>query len=127
MKNPDNGQLWRDALDEGVKDALLADSLAGMLAYARRRRRRRMLGISAVAGALAVLLLLRLTLRSSNPQRPLTTERSPDTPAGNSQNAGLAQVHFLTDEELLSRFPGRPVALIGPPGDRRLVFLDNAP
>jgi hypothetical protein len=34
-------------------------------------------------------------------------------------------VRLLTDEQLLAMFPGRPVALIGPAGDQRLVFLDE--
>ena len=127
MKNPDHGELWRDALDEGVEDALAAASLAGMLAYARhRRRRRRLLGVSAVAAALGVLFCL--TTRLQNPSRgPLAAHQSPGVPTAAPEATGLAQVHFLTDEELLSRFPDRPIALIGPPGDRRLVFLDQTP
>ena len=31
----------------------------------------------------------------------------------------------MSDDELLAMFPGRPVALLGPPEDRRFVFLDE--
>ena len=126
MRSPDD-ELWRNSLDEEIGDDLAAESLAGMLAYARRRRRRRkVLGVSAVAGALALLLCV--ALRSSNPPRhPLAVAQPSSNSTSRSENPGHAQIHFLTDEELLSRFPDRPVALIGPPGERRLVFLDDVP
>jgi hypothetical protein len=34
-------------------------------------------------------------------------------------------VRFISDDELLSLFPGRPVALIGAPGQQQFVFLDH--
>jgi hypothetical protein len=35
-------------------------------------------------------------------------------------------IQFISEDELLAQFPGRSVALIGPPANRRLVFLDVA-
>jgi hypothetical protein len=32
------------------------------------------------------------------------------------------EVESINDEQLLALFPNRPVALIGPPGDQRLVI-----
>jgi hypothetical protein len=34
-------------------------------------------------------------------------------------------IRLVSDEELLAMFPGRPVALVGPPEDRKFVFLDE--
>jgi hypothetical protein len=34
-------------------------------------------------------------------------------------------VKFINDEELLALFPGRPLALVGKPGEQQLVFLDQ--
>ncbi len=35
------------------------------------------------------------------------------------------QTKMISDAELFALFPGRPLALIGSPGDQKLVFLDQ--
>jgi hypothetical protein len=34
-------------------------------------------------------------------------------------------VRVISDEELFALFPGRSLALVGPPGHQQLVFLDE--
>ncbi len=34
-------------------------------------------------------------------------------------------LEIITDEELFSLFPNRPLALVGKPGHQQLIFLDQ--
>jgi len=103
-------ELRRTSLLEGVK-------------FLRRQRRHRFalrLGLPA-----AVIFLCGLGIwlsRDSGQARHHVAmvqlpEKSPPSP-------GLsAHVKYISDDELLALFPNRPVALIGKPGQQRLVFL----
>jgi hypothetical protein len=51
-------------------------------------------------------------------------------PVAKGQGAGVSvatlnvpPLKFITDEQLLALFPGRPLALIGKPGQQQLLFL----
>gem|GEM_PF-1322696 len=58
--------------------------------------------------------------------RPVSVAESPA--AGVSAAAPKARpVKFITDEQLLALFPGRPIALVGQPGHQQLLFLDQPP
>jgi hypothetical protein len=37
-----------------------------------------------------------------------------------------APIKVISDEDLLALFPDRSMALLGPPGQQQLVFLDKA-
>jgi ferric-dicitrate binding protein FerR (iron transport regulator) len=122
MKNsPDHERLLQDALGEAdeFRRASLEHTLATVKQVHRRRRLRR-----AVAGGAAVILAVALWLRSNVPapvHRPEAGPRAVQT-AMNEKPA----IQFISEDELLAQFPGRSVALIGPPANRRLVFLDVA-
>ena len=125
-------------LDELLADSrfeeLRAATLEAGLATVRRRRRRRValrsagVAISLLACAALISLLLRRApgaehdeIAQANPA-PTGAVAGAESPI---HMAELSTVRHLTDNELLALFPGRPVALIGPPGHQRLVFLDE--
>jgi hypothetical protein len=92
----------------------------GLSCLRRQRRRGHFLraGLAAVAGLIAAALFIK-----SHPRTPgggssvqLASAPSPAT---------TSHVQFINDDQLLALFPDRSVALIGKPGEQRLVFLDQ--
>ena len=115
----ENETLLADVMGEELRTATLQQGLAAL----RRRRRRRRAGrallftLAPLAGAAALLVASR---------------RDAAPPSGNSAVAAHrtiegTSIRVLTDEELLALFKDRPVALIGPSGDQRLVLFDELP
>ena len=110
-----------------------ASSLNQMLESARRRQRQRQWRPVAVSAGVPAALALGLFLTRPHAPAPklVANVSSPvqTAPAGVAQpesaSVGKAVVHFISDDELLSMFPGRPVALIGAPGHEHFVFLDQ--
>jgi hypothetical protein len=103
-----------------------------MLAAARDRRHRRKVARLAILASLPLLLLFGLTLWFLKPPAAPTVRVQPQPPAKPSPPPSSAlvraepnSIHYLTDEELLTLFPGRKPALIGHPGNQKLVFLDG--
>ena len=93
-----------------------------LTAAAQRRRRRKARG--GVAGALLVSALLALAWRPWELATSPINERPRQIPYPESHSASFQEpVRYLSDEELLGLFPDRPVALIGPPQDQRLLVL----
>jgi len=109
-------QLLRDVLADDEVERLRASTLTEMLRAAGLRRQRRA-WISGAAGTLAVVMaILVLTHFPVHPPRGS---------AGPAQPLTRSPVSLIDDEQLLALFPDRPVALVGPPGDQRLLFLDG--
>jgi hypothetical protein len=130
--NPDrNKPLLNDLLSHRELEELRASTLDRGLALVRQRRRQRhtvrIVGIVAsLLGAVAVCWFL----VQSRPDHALMAQHPPaaasDAAIESPLTAGQpSDVRQLSDHELLDLFPGRPVALIGPPGQQRLVFLDE--
>lgn len=123
-----------DLLSGAELDTFRAASLEHLLAHAHRRRQRaertRTLRLVALP-ALALLAVVWLALpRSADREEASPTAQLPPGPPANVQSPETAsapgsRVHHLTDDELLALFPGRPVALIGPPGNQKFVLLDT--
>jgi hypothetical protein len=124
-------------------DELLSDDPLGRLREATLeqglllvRRRRRIRRIARTSGWIGILVALGITIpalfRSQPAHDHATQPTDPDAgaiaqtavepPVESDEETG---VRFLTDDQLLALFPGRPVALIGPAGNQRLVFLDE--
>jgi hypothetical protein len=134
-----NADRQTNPLDELLADSRLeelrAAALEAGLAALRRRRRRRVALRSAGAAisllAFAALISWMLFRRAPATEHDEVAQANPaSTGAVASAEspihmAELSTVRHLTDNELLALFPGRPVALIGPPGRQRLVFLDE--
>ena len=109
---PEHHQLLRDLIDDAGpaarRDAILH---AGHLALRRKRHLRhltRTLAVTVFTG-LAVLVISRLSV----PRQPAASSR----PA-----SAVTYVQEITDDELLSLFPGTPVGLAKIKGKQRLIF-----
>jgi hypothetical protein len=80
------------------------------------------LGVLLLTAGLAVWHQFRTqgleTIRVPQSSLAQSTQSEPPTVPGTS-------IRLLTDEELLSMFPGRAVALLGTGSQRQLVFLDE--
>lgn len=134
----DENQLWQDLVDDvapdGFRDALLHQTVTHAH---RRRRNRRLFAGAATIGAVAAALLLVSQRNDSGhlasispPTAPRDHETqgrkavsAPDSTQGNVVPG--THIRLVNDEELAALFPGRPLALIGPPGEQQLVFLDQ--
>jgi len=122
MKLSEKQKLLREILPgDDIADFERA-SLERGLADLRRQRRR---GHLVRAGALAAVvgfISLGIVLKQHNPVRESAANlQLPPAPAP----AVSDHVKFISDDELLALFPGRSVALIGKPGQQRLVFFDK--
>ena len=120
--DPRNQNLLNDVLAEAAPDDFRQSSLEWTLGLARRRRRIRYAvrtGSVALFLAAAVAGWLLVPVRhGSITARPTPAERrGSDNP--------VVTIETINDEELLAAFPDRPLALIGPPGQQDLVFLDQ--
>jgi len=111
--------LLTDLVAESADPAFRKAMLTHTLAVSRRRRVHRQLGATAlVALGLVLAAILPLAFRTAEHQ-PIAAAPPPPDPEPKPA------VRVLTDEELLSRFPDRAVALVGPPDRQRFVFLDT--
>jgi hypothetical protein len=112
MKRSEQDRLLGEIFaDEGV-ERLRAASLAGGLAALRARRRRR----TYVSGAAVSFAIAIAALVSTRRQPHVETTVRQTEPKTNA-------VQIINDEQLLALFPDRSVALIGRPGQQRLVFF----
>ena len=121
MKTPDHQELWRDALNDAAPDAYVEATLALTIVRARRARRTRH-AIRITAAVVAVLVGAHL-FRSTHTMVP--NDSAPALTAQSSEPKGIP-VRYLTDEELLARFPDQPVALVGSGSSREFLVLANA-
>jgi hypothetical protein len=125
MKRHKQDQLLNELLaGEEVSDFRRLSLARTLEAIQRRNRRGRALragGLAALPVLLATALVLVRLQHSAGPEsvRPLAPT---DVAPASTQSAS---VKAITDEELFALYPNRPMALIGPPGHQRLVFLDQ--
>jgi hypothetical protein len=103
-------------------DVRQATLRAGLSALRGRRVRR----YTARVATLLVPLLLAAGLIGFRLSRSLENEPRPGR-ASMEETIPGTKIHVLTDEQLLDLFKGRPVALIGPPGNQHLLLLDQSP
>lgn len=127
MNRLDQDRLLRDLFGGEELSTFRQASLDQGLALLRQRRRRRRLALRVCALACLPLALaagafVRQAILASTEH--LRTVSSPAL-SGSSATARLAPIKFISDEQLLDLFPGRPLALVGRPGHQQLVFLDR--
>ena len=121
MKTPfESEELLNEVMSP---DELRAATLERTLTAARRHRRVRRAAQGAIVVA-ALLIPATIALRERAPKNPAITENNLQS-APSTQTVPGTNIRIVSDEELLAMFPGRPVALVGPPQDRRFVFLDQ--
>jgi hypothetical protein len=149
MTPDDRDHLLRELLGDDSLENLRRDSLAAGLVALRARRRRR--AVLAGASAAAVLLLafalawpghpagdptangdatppsrLLAAVAEADPTATGATRLQPEAaPAEISPDTADNGVQLITDEELFALFPGRSMALIGPPGAQQFLFLGD--
>jgi hypothetical protein len=126
MKHSEHDRL----LNEIVTGEELADfreaSLQQALAAIRQQRRRQLsFRLGALAGVPVVVALAIVFSRSPKPPPRQVAAPNASPVAISSVQPRTAPVKLINDAELLALFPDRPVALIGKPGQQRLVFLDE--
>ncbi|MCB9913447.1 MAG: hypothetical protein H6827_10655 [Planctomycetes bacterium] len=130
MKPPKHNLLLTDLLAEDSLETVRCQSLERGVATTRRRRRRAR-WVKGVVAASAVVTVLGLLVprhrdtyaRKGNPESvpaPSTVVVTQSTVPGDSE-----PVRFISDEELLVLLADRSLALIGPPGRKEVVFLDQ--
>jgi hypothetical protein len=118
--NHDDQERWLDELVAGEEiSEFRRASLDRTLAAVRSRNRRRRAVRAGFLAAVPVVAAVILFLRMPGIERPKNPEAAP------AQRAEAPAVRQITDEELLALFPGRSLALVGPPGQQRLMFLDG--
>jgi len=125
MNHRDQEKLLKEILPpEDMADYRKSSLDHGLAGLRRERRRRHVTRISAVAVVL-LGLSLGILFSSRNPAPPehVTAQTSP--PSAPSSLAA-SHVDFINDDQLLAFFTNQPVALIGKPGEQRLVFLGKS-
>jgi hypothetical protein len=124
MKNHQKESFLREVLGDDRLAEFREQSLLKGIYLLRRERRRRLIFRTGLASAVVCVLLFSLTQRPKSP--PLQSNLAPVRPVHREPSAkSVTPVKHLTDDELFALFPNRPVALIGKPGNQRLVFLDG--
>jgi hypothetical protein len=126
MKPFDQDRLLSNLLAGDELSAFRRSSLEQGLALLRRRRRYRRVARWCLLASLPLAFAAGVFLAWPPPPevRPVSVAESPA--AGLSAAAPKARpLKFITDEQLLALFPGRPIALIGQPGHQQLLFLDQ--
>ena len=125
MNRSDKEKLLKEILpSEDANDFRQASLECGLARLRRERRRRNIVRVGSVAAVL-VFLFVGILLKSANPVRKAhapTLRAAPDAPS----NLASHHVDFINDDQLLEYFTNQSVALIGKPGDQRLVILGQS-
>jgi hypothetical protein len=126
MKHPEHDRLLNEIVTgeelAGFREASLQQALT---AIRRQRRRQRSLRLGALAAVPVVVALAIVFSRSPKPPLREIAASKASPVAVSSVQPQIAPVKLINDDELLALFPDRPVALIGKPGQQRLIFLDQ--
>lgn len=127
MNQHEQKTLLSEVLGGSEVDELRHDTLRCGLSALRWRKRRRVGAQIAAAVALPVVLGLAVVLYNDQPLRSRPSPSLQAMVSPNSSSAALApRIKTISDDELFALFPGRPMALIGKPGQQQLLFLDQA-
>jgi len=128
MNHRDHEKLLKEILPpediSEFRNSSLEFALSGLH---REHRRRRLVRLSSAAVVL-LFLFVSILLKSS---KPTQIEHASIQPIAQPAPANPASSHvdFINDDQLLaiiSSITNRPVALVGKPGDQRLVFLSES-
>ena len=128
MKPDEQDELLNELLSgEEVSDFRKASLERGLATMRSRRRQRR--AIQALVMVLLPLLAMAGILLHQRRGQPIRQVASVKPAAAVSVTSATTTrdegVKVITDEELFALFPGRSMALVGKPGEQKLVFLDG--
>jgi hypothetical protein len=119
-------RLLRQVLTDDKLEAVRQQSLQAMLVSGGCRRRRRSLRRASMIGLLSLMLLSLILTHRPPPRSATARHSSPAPPSLTSKNTNRShRIEIITDAELFALFPGRSLALVGPPGRQQLVFFDQ--
>ena len=124
MKRAQQTELLKDLLTETKLEDVQRTSLQHGLAALRARQQRHRIARALALGALPVALVCAILIQQGVrvwPSRVYPMGGSSAMPARDQSG-----VKLINDEELFALFPGRSLALVGPPGHQELLFLDQA-
>lgn len=123
MNSHDREKLLKEILpSDDVADFRRASLESGLAGMHRERQRRHIMRTGAMA-AILICLFVGIFLKSRNTTRNQDTKIQPLPTA--AWPALASHVDFISDDQLLALFTNQPVALIGKPGEQRLVFLSQ--
>ena len=129
MKRPEQDRLIGEILTETSLTKFRQASLDHTLTQLRQRQRNKRAFHFCLLATVPILLVIAFWLTISREANPSLTAIS-DVPYSDPSVVAIpatksAPVKPISKEELLALFPGRPLALIGAPGEQQLVFLDT--
>jgi|ERR1044071_2819799 hypothetical protein len=117
-----------DFLDDLLTGEELSDfrraSLDRGIAQLRVRRKRHQITLRAAIAGVPLLLLALAVTQISKSTGPTSTSDNWLKPSPPVQLVHQ-EIKWITDDELFALFNGRPMALVGKPGEQQLVFLDQ--
>lgn len=122
-RQTEDEELLADVLAENEPDRTTTlDNGIATLRRVRSRRRtaRLMLGVTAPLAMMALILMIQ-----SRQSKTGLTSKPIVPPAQMVKTIEGTSIGILSDDELLELFKGRPVALVGRPGDQQLLLLDE--
>src|SRR5262245_56681510 len=128
MKRHEEDQLLKELLaGEELSEFRRRSFDSGLEALRRTRRRRRVVrGVALAVCPLILALAFWLSRTPPSPEvRVIAPPKPPEPNRALAASRPAATIKRISDEELLALFPGRSMALIGPPGHQELVFLDT--
>lgn len=125
MKRREQDELLKELLSGEEVSAFRRASLEGGLAAVRRQRRWRAAKMGAMILCSLLLLAAVLIHRQSGLKTRQMASAKPTLPASAPKQTDSSGMKIISDEELFALFPGRAMALVGEPGEQRLVFLDG--
>ena len=127
MNHRDHEKLLKEILPPEDISEFRNSSLEFALHGLRHERRRRRLVRVSSAAVVLLCLCVGILLKTS---KPAHIEQASTQPIAQPSPANPASSHvdFINDDQLLAiigSITNRPVALVGKPGDQRLVFLSE--
>jgi hypothetical protein len=126
MKHLEHDRLLKEIVTgDELADFREASLQQALTAIRRQRRRQRSLRLGGLAAVPVVVALAIVFSRSPQPPLREIAASNASPVAVSSVQPRTPPVKLINDDELLALFPDRPVALIGKPGQQRLIFLDQ--
>jgi hypothetical protein len=119
MNTQETDCILKEVLATDATDRLRSASLEQGLTLIRRRRQ-----IQAIVRTCAMVCLLLVpmaVLVTSHSSRTVPPTLFSGVP---TQTPPLPQIERISDAELLALFPGQTIALVGAPGEQRLIVTD---
>ena len=127
MSRPNKNQLIDELACDGASMDLRTATLQHGLAIMRQRRRfKRRVRMACQISMIVVFLAVGAVLLSDRTARDHTSNLTvSNPPPSKAEVIKGTNIRVISDQELFSLFEGRPIAMVGPADNPRLVFLDT--